>query len=334
MFISVLILQCGLREDGDGGVLSDRGGWLWPWHQFPVVLFPVHSAAPSPLLPETTIAAFRPNSQVDTSAKNYVTGTIKTMSPRPCRRTVAQQLSHNVSGRPDTLFTMSQFDPVPLLSIVDQCWKSRNQLFMIILLGLLTVLSYFAIAQEWTKHFYWSTHSFVAKCASATIPCPSNAALRHLLHLLYLLTKKPFLFGTRKDVIEPTIKPRVSPLSVSKGAGVSGATGPHTLLTTSLVAVTSEQGAASLPLTIISLATLPCWCWWRPWTNTAICIQLGECSALWVCVWASPWAESELVGNFNSCVVTLTLKHRCLQRGKNDKIIERDVVVGLQLWQG
>lgn len=184
------------------------------------------------------------------------------------------------------------------------------------------------------KTFYWSTHSFVAKYASNTISAP--VALVDLCDIYFTLslTKKPFLFGTRKDVIDPTIKPRVSPLSVSKGAGVSGATGPHTLLTTSLVAVTSEQGAASLPLTIISLATLPCWCWWRPWTNTAICIQLGECSALWVCVWASPWAESELVGNFNSCVVTLTLKRRCLQRGKNDKIIERDVVVGLQLWQG
>lgn len=61
-----------------------------------------------------------------------------------------------------------------------------------------------------------------------------------------------------EDVIEPTIKPRVSPLSVSKGTGVSGATGPHTLLTASLVGVTSKQGAASLALTIISLATLPC----------------------------------------------------------------------------
>lgn len=334
MFISVLILQCGLREDGDGGVLSDRGGWLWPWHQFPVVLFPVHSAAPSPLLPETTIAAFQPNSQVDTSAKNYVTGTIKTMSPRPCRRTVAQQLSHNVSARPDTLFTMSQFDPVPLLSIVDQCWKSRNQLFMIILLGLLTVLSYFAIAQEWTKLFIGPLIVLLQNVHQLQFHAP---VMQHCdIYFIYFIfwQRNRFFLEPERMLIEPTIKPRVSPHSVSKGAGVSGATGPHTLLTTSLVAVTSEQGAASLPLTIISLATLPCWCWWRPWTNTAICIQLGECSALWVCVWASPWAESELVGNFNSCVVTLTLKHRCLQRGKNDKIIERDVVVGLQLWQG
>lgn len=63
------------------------------------------------LLPETTIAAFRPNSQVDAFTENHVTGTVKTMSPRPCRHTVAQQLGHNVSGRPDTLFTMSQSPP-------------------------------------------------------------------------------------------------------------------------------------------------------------------------------------------------------------------------------
>ncbi len=107
-------------------------------------------------------------------------------------------------------------------------------------------------------------------------------------YMTWCLTKSPCLFGTREDVIEPTIKPWVSPLSVSKGTGVSGATGPHTLLTTSLVAVTSERGAASLPLTIISLAALPCSCWWRPWTNTAIWIQLGEFSTLRVRVRAGP----------------------------------------------
>lgn len=138
-------------------------------------------------------------------------------------------------------------------------------------------------------------------------------------------TKNRFL----EDVIEPTIKPRVSPLSVSKGTGVSGAAGPHTLLTASLVGVTSKWGAASLALTIISLATLPCWCWWRPWTNTAIWIQLDEFSALRVRLRASPRAEHKRVGNFNSRVVTSTLKRRRLQRGKNDKIIETDVAVGL-----
>lgn len=92
--------------------------------------------------------------------------------------------------------------------------------------------------------------------------CQTRFSLMRTLQLLpymtWCLSKSPFLFGTREDVIEPTIKPRVSPLSVSKGTGVSGATGPHTLLTASLVAVTSKRGAASLPLTIISLATLPC----------------------------------------------------------------------------
>lgn len=108
-----------------------------------------------------------------------------------------------------------------------------------------------------------------------------------------------------------------------------GVRGPHTLQTASLVGVTSEPGAASLPFTIISLATLPCWCWWRPWTNTAIWIQLVEFSSLWVSVRARPWAERKRVGNFNSRVVTSTLKRRRFQRGKNDKIIAADVAVGL-----
>lgn len=52
---------------GWGGVLSDRDGWLWPWHQFPVSLLPVPPAAPSPLLPgyQTTIAALWLSSQVE-----------------------------------------------------------------------------------------------------------------------------------------------------------------------------------------------------------------------------------------------------------------------------
>lgn len=44
----------------------------------------------------------------------------------------------------------------------------------------------------------------------------------HHLHDV-MLDKEPLLF--RDDVIEPTIKPSVSPLSVSKGAGVSGSSG-------------------------------------------------------------------------------------------------------------
>lgn len=79
--------------------------------------------------------------------------------------------------------------------------------------------------------------------------------LQLLLPSIYdmMLDKEPIFFWGRKGV-EPTMKPKVSQISVSKGAGVPGATGPHSLLTAGLVAV----GAASLPLTILSLTTLPC----------------------------------------------------------------------------
>lgn len=52
---------------GWGGVLSNRDGWLWPWHQFPVSLFPVAPTALPPLLPsyQTTIAALWLGSQVE-----------------------------------------------------------------------------------------------------------------------------------------------------------------------------------------------------------------------------------------------------------------------------
>lgn len=53
-----------------------------------------------------------------------------------------------------------------------------------------------------------------------------------------MLDKEPvfffffFLFGTREDVIEAMIKTQgVSAFSPSKGTGVSGAVGPHSLLT-------------------------------------------------------------------------------------------------------
>lgn len=112
-----------------------------------------------------------------------------------------------------------------------------------------------------------------------------------------------------EDVIENFIHlwsdRAVSPLSFSKGTGVSGGPGPHTLLTASLVAVTSERGAAMLPLTIISLATLPFWRWWRPWTNTAIWIQLAEwCFCGLACKWGLSRAQASrklklTCGHFN-----------------------------------
>ncbi len=79
---------------GWGGVLSDRDGWLRPWHQFPVSIFPVHPAAPSPLLPgyQTTIAALSTKQPGWVFTGNHVTGTVKTMSVRPCRRAAAQPL--------------------------------------------------------------------------------------------------------------------------------------------------------------------------------------------------------------------------------------------------
>lgn len=59
---SVLWSEGGL---GWGVVLSYRDGW--PWHQFPVSLFPVPPTAPSSLLPANymTIAALWPGSQVE-----------------------------------------------------------------------------------------------------------------------------------------------------------------------------------------------------------------------------------------------------------------------------
>lgn len=103
--ISVCILQCGLREDWDGEgccqtVTGDRDTSFLSFY------FPCPPAAPSPLLPDyqTTIAAFWPSSQVDSFTDNHVTGAVKTMSTRPCRRAAR-------SGRPSILFTVSQSPP-------------------------------------------------------------------------------------------------------------------------------------------------------------------------------------------------------------------------------
>lgn len=85
------------------------------------------------------------------------------------------------------------------------------------------------------------------------------------------------------------MKPKVSPISVSKGAGVPRATGPHSLLTAGLVAV----GAASLPLAILSLTTLPSRACDGLGQTRAICIQL-ERGALRVSVRASPLEQETL----------------------------------------
>lgn len=143
--------------------------------------------------------------------------------------------------------------------------------------------------------------------------------------MTWCLTKSPFLFGPREDVIEPTIKTQgVSAFSVQghrciRGEGVGG-TRPHTLLTASPGRCDLRAGSCfPASLTIISVATLPRWCRWRPWTNTAIWIQLrgGGLSTLRVSVQKqAPEQERKRVGNFNSRVVTSTLKRRRLQRGK------------------
>lgn len=51
-----------------------------------------HHLVPSPLLPgyQMTIAMLWPCSQVETFTDKHVTGTVKTMSSRPCRRTLAE----------------------------------------------------------------------------------------------------------------------------------------------------------------------------------------------------------------------------------------------------
>lgn len=59
----------------------------------------------------------------------------------------------------------------------------------------------------------------------------------------------PVFFGGRKGV-ESTMKPKVSPITVSKGAGVPEATGPHSLLT--------NDRPPRLSPAILSLATLLC----------------------------------------------------------------------------
>lgn len=174
---------------------------------------------------------------------NYVTGTGKTISLKPLRPAAAQLDSY-------------QYDPVPLLTNAVckstgvnslRCYCSVSSMHWIVV----------QLYRDGKKQLIGTSWFY----------CKIGVKYSYIISLR-VWTKNRFL----EDVIEPTIKPRVSPLSVSKGTGVSRATGPHTLLTASLVGVTSKWGAASLPLTIISLATLPCWCWWRPWTNTAIWI--------------------------------------------------------------
>lgn len=119
---------------------------------------------------------------------------------------------------------------------------------------------------------------------------------------------------TRKKGVEPTMKDKVSPISVSKGAQVCP--GPHG---------TTQPADRQLPwpFAILSLATLPSRARAGLGQTLAICIQL-ERSALRVSVRASPPPPLQ-AGNFNSRVVTLNLGSRHLQRGKNYKIIETDV---------
>lgn len=194
---------------------------------------------------------------------------------------------------------MTGYEPIPPQGFVDHwCfWKSRGQQFIMsqfrfVWEGLMcnvqrwkeitnTTVT-FLLNKPWSDAFQFLQH----ECSICRLFAPSQ----HWFDMTP--DKEPDSFRNQRGC-NWTHHLTLGVSTVSKGTGVSGAMGPHTLLTTSLVGVSSEQGTASLPLTIISLTTLPCWCWWRPWTNTAIWIQLEGFSALWVSVRASPWAEHE-----------------------------------------
>lgn len=113
------------------GMLSDCDNG-WPWHQFPVSLFPVPHVAPSPLLPgyQTTIAALWPFSQVESVQTTTSLGLSRQWTQGPAG---AHQHSHLVGQAWHIVhWESSQYDPVPPLNIVDLCcfWKSSSRQFM------------------------------------------------------------------------------------------------------------------------------------------------------------------------------------------------------------
>lgn len=148
---------------GWGGVLSDRDGWLWPWHQFPASLFP---AAPSPLLPgyQTTIAALWPSCQVESLQTTTSLGLSRQWAQGPAGAQQHSRLVRHAGHIVRRESESSQYDPVPPLSIVDQCsWNSRAQQFMMFQFGFVIVLDCCAIVLGWKEMIYWSIHVFYCK---------------------------------------------------------------------------------------------------------------------------------------------------------------------------
>lgn len=167
------------------------------------------SPAPFPLLPsyQKTMAARWPCSRVETFADTHVTGAVKTMSSRPCRRTRAQpliQLAQHIVWN----------EPAAPRSIVEQSSKSRGLRFMMIL----SVTPRICPADVDSLVFRWFqplNHSGFRMNGASAAAAPSQ-------HLWPDAGQRGrFFFWGRKGV-EPNMEPNASPVSVSKGAGVPG----------------------------------------------------------------------------------------------------------------
>lgn len=104
---------------GMWGVCSDWDGWLWPWHQFPVLLFP---APPLLLLRgnQTTIAELGP-CRLSFYRETRHCGTVRTMGTRPCRRIAAQPLGQ--AGRAHCSSWVRVLSVWPNTS-TEHCWPT------------------------------------------------------------------------------------------------------------------------------------------------------------------------------------------------------------------
>jgi len=210
------------RRSGWGGVLSDRNGWLWPWHQLPVSLFPAARPPPCPI----SSAPWLPNNNscalamqpcwVFWDCRDNEHEALQTHASTATRQADRAYCSPGVES--------SQYDPAPPRSIVDQrCYEKGSTVYEVTVkiqqcsrlfcnftrMERNDVLVHFLIwCQIW---FHW--------CSSCRLSLLSS------IQMTWCLTNSPLLFRTREDVIEPSIKPRVSPHSMSKVTGVSRATG-------------------------------------------------------------------------------------------------------------
>lgn len=165
--ISVCILQCGLREDWDGEgccqtVTGDRDTSFLSFY------FPCPPRCPlssAPWLPDynSSVLAKQPGWFFYRQPRHW--GCQDNERKALQARSSVRQAQHIVHHESES----SQYDPIPPLSIVDQCWKSRTQLFMMLWLRFLSVLDCCAVVQGWTEISYWSIQVFIAKFASNTV---------------------------------------------------------------------------------------------------------------------------------------------------------------------